>query len=353
MKKLKEIMIVLLLLTIIVNCTVRENANVKSQIDLVHNKGEQKVDVLVDGELFTSFIYTDKLSVLKKPVLYPLVSAKGVTVTRGYPLNPRGGERTDHPHHIGAWLNYGDVNGLDFWGNSDAMPPEKAEVLGTIRLEKIDTIQSGENSGRLEVTCNWINFEGKVILKENTEFIFSENDGKRVIDRITTLTALKESVNFNDTKEGMLGIRVARQLEHPSDKPVVLSDVHGQKTDVPVLDNTGVTGQYLSSEGIEGMDVWGKRAKWIALSGTIDSNDVTIVIMDSPSNAGYPTYWHARGYGLFAANPLGQKTFSKGEKEMNLTLNPGENVIFTFRIIIIDEKSSKDQLEEEYNDFIK
>lgn len=352
MKKLKRIAIVISLILITVSCSNKEDNGMKNRIDLIQNDKEQKVDVMVNGKLFTSFLYTDQLSVLKKPVLYPIIAANGVIITRGFPLNPRPGERTDHPHHIGAWLNYGDVNGLDFWGNSDAIPPERAEEMGTIRLEKINEVKSGNGRAELSVTCDWMNSEKKTLLKENTTFVFSVEKDKRIIDRITTLTAQKETVVFKDTKEGMLGIRVARELEHPSDKPVTLSDTHGQKTDVPVLDNTGVTGHYLSSEGVEGMEVWGTRAKWVALSGTVKGKDVTVVIMDKPSNVGYPTYWHARGYGLFAANPLGQKIFSNGKEEMNLTLKPGESVTFKYRIEILNGKTNKIQLDKEYNNFV-
>ena len=39
--------------------------------------------------------------------------------SRGFPLEPRPGERVDHPHpQRGSWLNYGSVNGVDFWNNS-------------------------------------------------------------------------------------------------------------------------------------------------------------------------------------------------------------------------------------------
>ncbi len=324
----------------------------KDQITLVNNKEDQKVDVLVDGKLFTSYLYTDQLSVLKKTTLNPIISANGVTITRGFPLKPRPNERVDHPHHIGAWFNYGDVNGLDYWNNSDAIPEKRQDKMGTIRHEKIVDLKSGNKKAELNVIANWLKPDGKVLLKENTKFIFYAEDGKRIIDRIVTLTALDEPVLFKDNKEGMVAIRTARQLEHPSDKPVTLSDAHGEKTDVPVLDNTGVTGHYMSSEGVEGVDVWGKRAKWVALSGTINSKDVTVVIMDEPNNVGYPTYWHARGYGLFAANPLGQKIFSKGKEKLNFSLESGKSVTFKYRIEILDDKTTKAQLETEYNNFV-
>ena len=71
------------------------------------------------------------------------------------------------------------------------------------------------------------------------------------------------------------------------------------------MDNTGVNGVYLTSEGTKGAAVWGTRGRWCTLSGTVGAEPVSIAILDHPQNPGHPTYWHARGYGLFAANPLG------------------------------------------------
>jgi hypothetical protein len=93
------------------------------RVDVVPHENQRRVDVLVDGKPFTAYIYP---TTVKKPVLYPLRSASGTAVTRGWPLEPRPGERVDHPHHVGLWLTYSDVNGLDFWNNSDAIPAERA-----------------------------------------------------------------------------------------------------------------------------------------------------------------------------------------------------------------------------------
>ncbi|MRI01164.1 hypothetical protein GH721_11545 [Kriegella sp. EG-1] len=322
-----------------------------NNITLENNKSDKKVDVFIDGKLFTSYVYADDISVLKKTTLYPIIAANGEAITRGYPLNTRPNERTDHPHHIGAWFNYGDVNGLDFWGNSDEIKTPK-EKLGTIRHDKIISLTSGHKSGTLVVSANWLNPDESILIKEETKFVFYAEAGKRFIDRITTFKALEETVSFNDTKEGMFAIRTARELEHPSDGPVTLSDANGNKTDVPVTDNTGVSGQYLSSEGITGADVWGTRAKWMALTGTINKNDVTVMIMDQPNNIGYPTYWHARGYGLFSANPLGPKAFTNGkEPPINFTLEPNTEVTFSYRIAVLDGIKDSTELETEFKKF--
>ena len=354
MKALKNVLIVILFSPVWISCTGDKKVeNGEYFVQLIHNEDEQRVDILIGDQAFTSYLYTDTIPDLKKTVLYPIYSAKGSLITRGYPLDTRPGERTDHPHHIGLWLNYGDVNGIDFWGHSSATPAEQSHRMGTIRHQQIKEVKSGSESGSLEVTMNWLDAQNQTMLKEDTRFEFAGGEEWRRIDRITTLTALDQKITFNDTKEGMMAIRVNRALEHPSDQPMVLNDEHGNQTEVEKLDNTGVSGHYLNSEGIQGTDVWGKRAKWVELSGIIGDEEVSVIILDHPENVGHPTYWHARGYGLFAANPLGQETFSKGEESMNRTLNPGQSLTFKYRILILTGQIEPDAINEEFNKYIK
>ncbi len=322
------------------------------EIKLTSHKAEKVIDITVNGQPFTSYLYSDTIPVLKKTVLYPVYAADGNIVTRGFPLKTRPGERMDHPHHIGFWLNYGDVNGLDFWGNSNAIPPEQAHTKGVIRNHSIDLIKSGRGEGELKVTEDWLKPDGNPILKEHTTFIFRAGKDTRIIDRITTLTAVKDTVLFKDTKEGMMAIRTARAFEFPSDKPLELSDEHGNKTEVPVMDNKVATGSYLNSNGVTGKAVWGKRAEWCALSGNMDGKNETLVIYDHPGNVGYPSYWHARGYGLFSINPLGQNTFSKGKETLNYTLLPGHSVTFKYRLAILSGPVDKDRIEKLQQQFL-
>lgn len=353
MKALKNVLFVVLFSTLWISCSsTKTDENRESFVRVIHNEDNQRVDVLIGDQPFTSYLYTDTIPDLKKTVLYPIYSAKGSLITRGYPLDPRPGERTDHPHHIGLWLNYGEVNGIDFWGHSNATPVEQSDRMGTIRHQQIKEVKSGADGGSLDVTMNWLNSQNQPMLKEDTRFLFAGGEEWRRIDRITTLTAIDEMMIFNDTKEGMMAIRVHRALEHPSDKPVVLSDEHGNQTEVAKLDNTGVTGHYLNSEGAEGMDVWGKRAKWVELSGIIEDEKVSVIILDHPENVGHPTYWHARGYGLFAANPLGQETFSEGKERLNLTLNPGQSVTFKYRTLILTGQIDPPAIDEAFNTYI-
>jgi Methane oxygenase PmoA len=319
------------------------------RVSVVVNEQNRRVDIMIDGKLFTSYIWPPAL---KKPVLYPLRTARGTIVTRGYPLEQRPGERIDHPHHAGLWFNYENVNGLDFWNNSDAIKAENAPKMGTIVQRAIISAKSGPQQGELDVESDWVTFEKKVLLNEHSRFVFRGGPDFRSVDRITTLRALDETVSFPDEKDGMLGLRVIRALEIPSDKPEVYTDASGRATTVAKLDNTGVNGTYLTSEGKKGDAAWGTRGRWCNLSGLVGDEPVTITILDHPENPGFPTYWHARGYGLFAANPLGQKVFSNGKEELNFSLAPHASVTFRYRILISSAILTPQATEAAYKDFV-
>jgi hypothetical protein len=93
---------------------------------LVEKKDKKQVDVLFNNKLFTAYCNFDSS---RKPVLFPVNTIDGITITRSYPFKLIAGERTDHPHHTGIWLNYESVNGLDFWNNSTAIPVEKEIIM--------------------------------------------------------------------------------------------------------------------------------------------------------------------------------------------------------------------------------
>jgi hypothetical protein len=337
-------------IAVIVAACVLAGAAQTQRVQVVPNEAARRVDITIDGKPFTSYIWPE---VLKKPVLFPLRSAKGMLVTRGYPLESRPNERVDHPHHVGLWLNHGDVNGLDFWNNSDEIRGDRAAKMGTVFHRRIVDAKGGNDQGDLTVETEWVTPEGKPLLKEQTHFVFRGTASSRAIDRTTTLTALTERVVFKDNKEAFFGMRVARELELPYDKAEVLTDANGKPTPKPVKDNTGVSGMYTSSEGKTGDAVWGTRARWMMLTGTIQNNPVTVAILDDPKNPNFPTFWHARGYGLFAANPLGEKVLPEGKKDFDLTLEPGKSATFTYRIVILDGQTQPQDVEKAYKEFVK
>lgn len=299
------------------------------EIKIIHDAAAHKVTVTAGNQAFTDFIYPDSM---EKPVLYPVYAADGAIITRGYPIKPVPNEPIDHPHHVGLWMNYESVNGLDFWNNSFAIPADKKAHYGWIKTTAVTGIKSGK-TGSFTYYADWHDINKETLLNEKTSFYFSQHNNIRVIDRVSTLTASKD-VLMKDVKDGFLGLRVAHQLELPSAEEREFTDDKGNVTKVNKT-NDDVTGNYLTSKGYTGDAAWGTRGEWCMLYGKMGEDSVGVVIIDHPGNVGYPTYWHARGYGLFAANPLGQNIFSNGKEQLNLSLKKGESVTFKFRVVIV------------------
>ncbi len=303
-------------------------AQKKETVKLVQEKDQNTINVFIGSNLFTRFIYPDSLA---KPVLYPIFSANGAMLTRGYPMFPLAGEPTDHPHHLGLWLNFENVNGLDFWNNSFAIPASKKSMYGSIKTDRIIKKEDGAK-GVLAYHANWVDWKNNILLEETTQYEFSGTGTQRIVDRITTLTA-NTPVLFTDAKDGLLGLRVAHELQISSKKDGVFTDDKGNVTVVKANTDAVATGNYITSAGKEGDSVWSTRAVWCKMYGKMKNDSISVSIIDHPGNINYPTFWHARGYGLFAANPLGEKVFTGGKSAKNLQLKKGESVRFVYRIV--------------------
>src|SRR5512134_307236 len=164
-------------------------------VKITPSEAQRRVDVTIDGRPFTSYIWPTRL---KKPVLWPIRAANGAVITRSYPLEPKAGERSDHPHQVGLWFNHGNVNGFDFWNNSEAVMPEAAKKFGTIVHKKIAGVKNTAAGGELSVEMDWVAGDGKTLLREHTTFVFAGDKDKRTIDPIPTLTALDKKDEFTD-----------------------------------------------------------------------------------------------------------------------------------------------------------
>jgi hypothetical protein len=311
------------------------NSNAQSSKDnvvsLIRADDKQQVDVLINGTLFTSYRYPKNL---EKAFLFPVIAPNGSILTRGYPIEPRKGERVDHPHHIGIWFNHGNVNGLDFWNNSSAIPADKKDTYGHIVHQKIVRAEGG-NKGILEVIMNWDDNKGNTLLREDTRYIFSGDKNSRTIDHISTLTAVNGTVTIGESKEGMFAIRVDRAFEMPSNESLIFTDEKGNPTTVKATDNVGVTGMYVSGNGKKGDAVWGTRNDWVILSGTKDNTVISMAIFDNPKNPGYPAYAHARGYGLFSLNNLGQNAYDPKQEKLSYNIEKGKSITLRHRFYVL------------------
>ena len=285
-----------------------------------------RVDVTVDGKPFTAFYFGADTP---KPYLHPLRSASGKVVTRGFPMvTDIPGESRDHPHHRGLWFAHGDVNGVDFWA--------EGEDKGRTVLKSLGPLKSGKDAGSLSARFEWRTVEGKVLAEEERTMTFRGGPGLRIIDfEVTVQPAGAEPVVMGDTKEGTFAIRVVKALEEKNAKCAAC------------------TGVMLNSEGAQGdKQIWGKRANWVDYSGTVEGETLGMAVFDHPQNPKHPTYWHARGYGLFAANPFGEHDFYNDKlRDGSLKIEPGHSLTFRYRVLIHGGDAAAARIPELYRDW--
>ena len=308
----------LLALSVMAVLPLATQAPLSAQVKIT--QGNNQIAVEIDGKPYTTFFYG---SDVPKPYLYPLRAPSGISVTRAFPMDKVEGESTDHPHHRSVWFAHDSVNGFDYWNNEFAYDtdPKQAKVKrGHIFVTKVSKAQGGPKAGEIVEISEWKQSDGVVVLSEDRKMTFHAGGPNRVIDFDLTLTA-KNSVTFGDGKDGVFGIRVASGLEEPAAKQPA----------EPKRTGTMVNAQGLKLEA----ECWGKRSEWMDYSGIVEGQQVGIAIFDNPGNPRYPTYWHARGYGLFANNIFGVKQFTKGaEPDGSMTLKPGEKLRFRYRVVI-------------------
>ena len=294
-------------------------------VTIRHNEDTLRVNI--GGDLFTEYVYRG----LAKPILYPVIGPHNIGITRNYPMKPNvPGEAHDHVHHKSMWFTHGDVNGVNFWA--------EGPKTGRIVHDKILRIEQEDDRGVIQTSNRWLDADDTEICRDTTTLAFIALSGGRAIDWITTIHATGTDVTFGDTKEGTLGIRM-----HPN---LRLSNDPGQGV-------TTANGQAVNSEAARGPDVWGKRAKWVDYWAVIDDKQVGIAIMDHPTNPRYPTWWHARQYGLVAANPFGVHDFEgKPEGTGKLTVAAGESITFRYRFIFHEGDAQQAKIAKQYERFV-
>ena len=315
-----------------------------TKVELIN--GKDRVDIKIGGKHFTSYVYGNEHP---KPMLVPLLSPSGIEVTRRNPLVKIKGGSDDHQHHVGIFFAVDKVNGINFWNNIVPLPQ--------IKHFKTTEMTNGIGKGKLATVMHWIDQNGKILLEESRTMVFlaDENEDEYAIDFSIDLTARQNKVVFEDIEEGVFAIRVADYLREGDSK------LRLNPGDPLPEESISGTGRYFSSNGDEtAKNVWGKRARWVALQGVRKSKVVGVAILNHPASINYPTYWHVRSYGLFSANPLGQGDFQRQSRykknpviPLRLTLKQGQKVHFRFLVIVYEGLRTKEQMERRFSEFIK
>jgi methane monooxygenase PmoA-like len=277
--------------------------------------GPEKIAVEIGGKPFTDFYVAG--ATVTKPYLHPLRTVSGTYVTRMWPMEKVEEEasiaKPDHQHQRGVWFAHDSVIAggvkLDFWNNEASYTtPNRGKIV----LAKMGKVTSGKKQGSIAATFDWTDLEGHKVLTESRVMTFHDDPKLRIVDFDITLTPV-EKVTFGDGKDGVFGIRMR-----------------------PVLQETGGTGHIANADGLEGeKQLWGKPSNWCDYSGEVKGEKVGIAILDHPDNPRHPVRWHARGYGLFAANPFGLAAFTNDKsQDGSLTVEAGQSLRFRYRVIV-------------------
>lgn len=298
------------------------SASAASGVQITELPDRLRVDL--DGQLFTEYYFKD----VPRPFCYPLIGPGSTAMTRNWPMKDVPDEEHDHKHHRSLWFTHGSVNGHDFWSED--------KDFGKIVHVKFTKVQPGKEFGLIQSQNRWVAADGsQVCTDEQTLRIYApSNPSERMLDFAITLHASNGDLTFGDTKEGSMAVRLAETMR---------------------LKGKVGKGHIVNSEGVRDGQTWGKRAKWCDYYGPVDGKTVGIAIFDHPHNPRYPTWWHVRDYGLFAANPFGQHDFEKltDKSAGNLTVPAGKSVTFRYRFYLHQGTELDAKVADKYAEYIK
>ena len=302
--------------TALLGCWLLCGATASAQEAVALVKHPHRIDVVIGGKPFTTYYFGSEEA---KPYLQPLRSARGTIVTRGFPVGNQIPKQHWHdssiePHQRPMYFAHGDIDGFSFWSEqvfAKQFYGDDHERFGRTVFQRLEDAQSGPSSGEIRAVFNLLDDQGKVLAEETQDYVFRGGPDTRTIDCQFVIHANHSPVKMNDTKEGTFAIRVIKDLDSPP-------------------------GHMVSSNGGVGeKQIWGKRANWVDYYGKVGNEELGIAIFDSPHSFRHPTYWHARAYGLFAANPFGIREFMNDSgKDGSYTIPAGQSLMFRYRVLI-------------------
>lgn len=290
-----------------------------SAAELTVEEKPEGVTVKIDGQPFADYLIKSG----SKPIVWPIYGPTGKLMTRSWPMDDSVASEKDrdHPHQRSLWFTHGDVNGVDFW----------TEGKGRIVHREFVKVQGGPEAV-IVAKNDWRSpNDNTKLLEDERTFVFGGDADKRWIDVTVALTAAHDPVVFGDTKEGSFGVRVPSSMRVESLKG----------------------GKIVNSDGLANIAAWGKPAAWVDYHGPVDDETLGVAILNHPSSFRFPTHWHVRTYGLFAANPFGLSDFTGGKEKGQYTLPAGETMKLRYRVLLHKGDEKQGGVAEAFLDFSK
>lgn len=295
--------------------------------EVTAEKNAQGVTVKIDGKPFTEYL----IKAGHSPAMWPLIGPTGKPVTRSYPFTEASKDGTnDHPHHQSFWFTHDKVNGINFWAANKN--DDKQDSGAHIAHRDFVDVSSTGDTAKIVTRNDWMDGDKRVCEDERTMVFGKGPADSRWIDFTITIKATDGDVTFGDTKEGSFALRVADSMRVDAKQG----------------------GHIVNSDGKENVAAWGLPARWVDYTGPVEGETVGIAIMSHPKSFHPLPRWHVRTYGLFAANPFGQKDFpdQAAAKQGEYTLKKGDSITLRYRVLLHRGKTNPTEIDRAFAEFV-
>lgn len=250
-------------------------------------KSNSKIDILINNNLFTSYIFSQDE---KYPFFFPVNGPSNASVT-----SMRNG---NYPHHSSLFFGCDKVNGGNYW--------QEGLDRGQIISLRAEIIESDGDRVVIEDECIWKRPGANSPIKDL---------------RKITIQALSDEVfqlDFDVTMEMLLDVTILKNNH---------SLFSGRMDPDLAVINGGVM---INAEGqLSEKGTFGQASPWIDYSGKRGDKIEGMAIMQHPSNKWYPSPWFTRDYGFFSPTPMYWPEDDKG-----ILLKKGEVIKLRYRVLV-------------------
>ncbi len=300
--------------------------NCLAALDVTVERSEQGAVVRIDGELFAEY----RTHPIHQPAIWPIIGPSGKPMTRSYPVGPLlETELEDHPHHHSLWVTHQDVNGHDFWAPRDEEKPKNERKI--IKHLEFSKIAIEDNEAVIVTRNRWLAGVDHPMCEDERTWVFGADEESRWIDCTIKIIASHGEVTFGDIKDGFFSLRVAGTMKVDAE----------------------LGGQVVNSRGQTGKGAWAMPAEWVDYYGPVEGETVGAAIFSHPANFQHPCRWHVRSYGLFTANPFGEKEFPPCEiVQDGRTIAAGESLTLRYRALFHLGDTEQGKVSEAYEKYV-
>jgi hypothetical protein len=275
-----------------------------AQTKIVAQKFNSKIDILVNKNLFTSYILSQDE---KYPFFFPVNGPSNASVTSMRNAN--------YPHHSSLFFGCDEVNGGNYW--------QEGLERGQIISIRADIIESGNDKVIIENECIWRRPNANAPIKD--------------IRKITITAPSKDlyQIDFDVTLEMLMDV-IIEKTNH---------SLFSGRMDADLAVING--GTMINSNGEKGeKETFGKKASWIDFYGKRGDNQEGMAIMQHPSNEWYPAPWFTRDYGFFSPTPM---YWPQNDKET--TLKKGQTIKLKYRVLVHSGDTTTAKIAEQFEKY--